>query len=96
MTRSVLAVAAAEDLERPVDFLLERLPEEAVQSVDTITDALNILEQHPRIGRPLACALRDLVIPGGKTGCLASYAYNEVADLVIVLAVRRQREQDYH
>lgn len=96
MSRSVLAAAAAEDLERPVGFLLERLPEQAVQSVDTTTDALNILEQHPRIGRPLAPALRELVISRGKTGYLALYEYDEVADLAIGLAVRHQRERDYH
>lgn len=96
MTRWVLGASAADDLERLVDFLLERLPEEAVQTVDIITDALNILEQHPRIGRPLASALRELVISRGKTGYLALYEYDEVADLVIVLAVRHQREQDYH
>ena len=96
MTRWVLGASAAEDLERLVDFLLQRWPEEAVQSVDIITDALNILEQHPRIGRPLESALRELVISRGKTGYLALYEYDEVADLVIVLAVRPQREQDYH
>ncbi len=96
MTRWVLAAAAAEDLERLLEFLLERFPRDVVQTVDLITDALNILQQHPRIGRPREVALRELVISRGKTGYLALYEYDEVADLVIVLAVRHQREQDYH
>lgn len=96
MTRWVLAEAAAEDLEHLVAFLLERFPEDAAQTVDLITDALNILQQHPRIGRPREGALRELVISRGRTGYLAMYEYDEVADLVIVLAVRHQREQDYH
>ncbi len=96
MTRWVLAASAAVDLERLVDFLLERFPDDAVHTVDLITDALNILEHHPRIGRPCESALRELVISRGKTGYLALYEYDEVADLVIVLAVRHQREQDYH
>ena len=96
MTRWVFAAAAAEDLERLVEFLLERFPEDAIQTVDLITDALNILQQHPRIGRPLEAALRELVISRGRTGYLALYEYDESSDLVIVLAVRRQREQDYH
>jgi plasmid stabilization system protein ParE len=95
MTRWVLAAAAAEDLERLVEFLLERFPEDAVKTVDVITDALTILQHHPRIGRPLEAALRELVISRGRTGYLALYEYDEVADLVIVLAVRHQREQDY-
>ena len=96
MTRWVLAAAAAEDLERLVEFLLERFPEDAVQTVDLITDALNILREHPRIGRPREAALRELVISRGRTGYIAMYEYDEAADLVIVLAVRHQREQDYH
>ena len=96
MTRWVFAAAAAEDLERLVEFLLERFPEDAIQTVDLITDALNILEQHPRIGRPVEAALRELVISRGRTGYLALYEYDEPSDLVIVLAVRHQREQDYH
>lgn len=58
MTRWVLAEAAAEDLEHLVAFLLERFPEDAAQTVDLITDALNILQQHPRIGRPGGCVAR--------------------------------------
>ena len=96
MTGWVFAAAAAEDLERLVEFLLERFPEDAIRTVDLITDALNILEQHPRIGRPLEAALRELVISRGRTGYLALYEYDEPSDLVIVLSVRHQREQDYH
>lgn len=96
MARWVLSAAAAQDIEQLVDFLLRQLPEEAVRTVDLITDALNILEQHPRIGRPLEFALRELVISRGKTGYLALYEYDEATDVVIVLAVRHQREQDYH
>lgn len=96
MTRWVFAAAAAEDLERLVEFLHERFPEDAIQTVDIITDALNILQRHPRIGRPLEAALRELVISRARTGYLALYEYDEVSDLVIVLAVRHQREQGYH
>ena len=96
MTGWVFAAAAAEDLERLVEFLLERFPEDAIRTVDLITDALNILEQHPRIGRPLEAGLRELVISRGRTGYLALYEYDEPSDLVIVLSVRHQHEQDYH
>ncbi len=96
MTRWVLSVDAADDLDQLVDFLLERFPHEAVQTVDLITDALCILELHPKIGRPLEEGLRELVISRGKSGYLALYQYDEAADLVVVLAVRHQREQGYH
>jgi plasmid stabilization system protein ParE len=84
----VLAEAAADDLERLVEFLLERFPEDVVQTVDLITNALNILQQHPRIGRRREAALRELVISRGRTGYLAMDEYDEAADMLIVLAVR--------
>ena len=96
MARWVLAEAAATDLEQLTDFLLERFPVDAVQTVDLIVDALNILEAHPRIGRPVSSGLRELVISRGKTGYLALYEYDETADICLVMAVRHQREQDYH
>ena len=96
MTQWVLSLRAVEDLDQLADFLLDHLPHEAVRTVDLIVDALHILEQHPRIGRPVEAGLREIVISRGKTGYLALYEYDEPSDRVIVLALRHQREQDYH
>ncbi len=95
MTRWVLSIEAANDLDRLVDFLLATQPLEAARTNDLITDALSILERHPMIGRPIEQGLRELVISRGNSGYLALYQYDESADMVIVLAVRHQREQDY-
>jgi plasmid stabilization system protein ParE len=95
MTRWQLAPEAAADLERLADFLLESAPGSAVETIDLILDALAILERHPKIGRRLPHGLRELVISRGRSGYLALYSYDEVADLVLVLAVRHQREEDY-
>ena len=95
MTRWVLAPDAADDLERLVDFLMETLPHEAVQTVDLVLEALGILVHHPRMGRPLSEGLRELVISRGRSGYLALYSYDDAADVVLVLAIRHQREQDY-
>lgn len=96
MTTWALSVDAADDLDRLVDFLLEDWPESAVATVDLIVDALEVLAQHPKIGRPIEHGLRELVISRGKSGYLALYDYDELADMVLVLAVRHQREQGYH
>ena len=95
MTRWVLSIEAADDLDRLVDFLLVTHPLDAARTNDLITDALCILERHPMIGRPIEQGLRELVISRGNSGYLAMYQYDESADLVIVLAVRHQREQGY-
>lgn len=96
MTRWLLAPEAADDLERLADFLLETAPETAAETVDLILDALAILARHPRMGRPLSQGLRELVISRGRSGYLALYSYDEGADMALVLALRHQREQDYH
>ena len=96
MTRWVLSIEAANDLDRLVDFLLATQPLEAARTNDLITDALCILERHPMIGRPIEQGLHELVISRGNSGYLALYQYDESADVVIVLAVRHQREQGYH
>lgn len=96
MTRWVLSTDVADDLDQLTDFLMAKLPDEAVRTIDLIVDALGILAAHPNIGRPVELGLRELVISRGKTGYLALYQYDEAADMAIVLAVRHQREQGYH
>lgn len=96
MTRLVHSPEAANDLEALVEFLLGSQPEHAVETVDLVLDALSVLERHPLMGRPVAHGMRELVISRGKSGYLALYAFDATADVVFVLAIRHQREQDYH
>lgn len=96
MTRWLLSPEAADDLERLTDFLLQTAPESAPEVVDLILDALQILARHPRVGRPLPQGLRELVISRGKTGYLALYSHDEDVDVALILAIRHQREDEYH
>ena len=96
MTRWLISEDAAQDLEELVDFLRIHQAEYAVETIDLILNALNILEQHPRIGRLVQNQLRELIISRGKTGYVALYEYDEAADVVLVLAIRHQREAGYH
>ena len=96
MSRHLLSEHAAQDLLQLVDFLLDEPPEDAIATVDLVVDALKILNDHPLIGRPVEQGLRELVISRGRTGYLALYDYDEATDLVLVLAVRHQRESGYH
>ena len=96
MTRWLLAPEAADDLDRLADFLLDAAPDSAADTIDLILDALAILARHPRMGRSLPQGLRELVISRGQSGYLALYSYDEGADTALVLAIRHQREQDYH
>ena len=96
MSCHLLSVDAAEDLAQLVDFLLKEHPEDAVATIDIVLDAIKILDVHPLIGRPVEQGLRELVISRGKTGYIALYDYDEATDLVVVHAVRHQRERGYH
>jgi len=96
MTRWLVSVDAAQDLEALVDFLHTHQAEYAVETIDLILNALNILEQHPEIGRMVQDNFRELIISRGKTGYVALYEYDETADVVLVLAIRHQREAGYH
>ena len=95
MTQWLVSQEAADDLEALVDFLLSDMPELAVQTVDLIMDALNILQDHPNIGRPVQHPLRELVMSHGRTGYVALYEYDAQADVVMVLAIRHQRQAGY-
>ena len=96
MTRWLISVDAAQDLEELVDFLRTHQADYAVETIDLILNALNILEQHPHMGRMVQNQLRELIISRGKTGYVALYEYDEAADVVLVLAIRHQREAGYH
>ena len=86
---------ALTDLERVVDFLAEQDLNAALQTIDLIEEALQVLRHHPYIGREIDTELRELVISRGRTGYLARYSFEEVHDTVLVLAIRHQREAGY-
>ena len=54
-----------------------------------------VLARHPLIGRPAEKGLHELLISRGKSGYAALYRYLEAADVVLVLALRHQREAGY-
>jgi plasmid stabilization system protein ParE len=96
MTRWLVSEDAAQDLEELVEFLRAHQAEYAIETIDLILNAMNVLEQHPEIGRPVQYNFRELVISRGKTGYIALYEYDAESDVVLVLAIRHQREAGYH
>lgn len=95
MARVVYGEAALRDLERIVEFLLEASPGSTSLAVRRIRRALDVLGEHPRIGRRVRGQIRELVISHGATGYLALYRFDPSFDLVRVLRVRHQREAGY-
>lgn len=92
MARLIYTEQALQDLERLTDFLHETRRESALETVDLIQEAVMLLERHPLVGRPAENGMRELVISRGRTGYLALYAFDEVNDVILILAIRHQRE----
>ena len=92
MAEVVYSRHAFADLERLADFLIKDAPQAAV---DVIRDGIDILERHPFVGRPCEEGLRELLISYGKSGYVALYSYEQRQDVVLVLAIRHQREAGY-
>lgn len=86
---------ALDDLERIFAVNLEIDSAWAPDQISSIQSAVLILDRHPRIGRPVVDQVRELVISVGKTGYVALYQYEELDDLVRILAIRHQHEAGY-
>ncbi|HMM53956.1 MAG TPA: type II toxin-antitoxin system RelE/ParE family toxin [Candidatus Desulfobacillus sp.] len=95
MTRLILAPGALRDIERLADFLLEQDASAAEATARILTEGLGILKRHPLIGREAEAGLRELVISRGRSGYVALYRLDVVADVALVLAIRHQREGGY-
>jgi plasmid stabilization system protein ParE len=98
-----LSPTAEADLERLFDFLLEHAQTtEDLDQAQAAIDAIRAAVQHRLASTPFSFrkaaqnpAQRELVIPFGGTGYVALYEIVSPSK-VVVLAVRHQREEDYH
>lgn len=95
MAQLIYSPQALADFERLTDFLLDTEPAAALETAVLISEAVQVLENHPLVGHPAEHDMRELVISRGRTGCVALYSYEERHDTVLVLAVRHQRESGY-
>jgi plasmid stabilization system protein ParE len=95
VARLAFAARAEADLDRIFQFVAAQDPPAAGAVAALILEALQILERHPLIGRPAEENLRELVISRGKSGYMALYQYFEAEDVVMVLALRHQREAGF-
>jgi plasmid stabilization system protein ParE len=98
-----LSPAAEADLERLFDYLLDQAnTTEGLDHAQAAIDAIRAAVQHRLAITPFSFrkadrnpAQRELIVPFGNTGYVALYEIVS-ASKVVVLAVRHQREEDYH
>lgn len=95
MTRLVFAPRAFEDIDRITDFLLKNDRESAQTIGMLLRSGIEILARHPLVGRVIDNGFRELVISRGRSGYVALYKYDPLADVAIILAIRHQRESGF-
>jgi plasmid stabilization system protein ParE len=90
---------AEDDLMRLFDFLLEQDIDTAEKAEAAIYKAIELLEIFPFSCRKADderdSLVRELLIPFGGAGYVALFKI-ESNETVTILAVRHQREEDYH
>lgn len=89
---------ARKDLERLYRFLVQNDTAAARRALEVIDKGIRMLELFPftcRKADPGNSFLRELIIPFGSTGYVALFEVESDAT-VTILAVRHQREEDFH
>lgn len=92
------APAARDDIKRLYGFLLEHDTGAARRALESIIKGTALLRQFPFTCRkvdPDNPLLRELLVSFGNSGYVLQYEIND-GQTVTILAVRHQREDDYH
>lgn len=84
-----------DDLDRIVGHLQRHEIENADARAGEIISAFDVLVDNPLIGRPAGDGRRELLIGRGSRGHIALYRYLPLLEIVLILAIRAQRESGY-
>jgi plasmid stabilization system protein ParE len=95
LAKVIYSPEALEDFGRVIEFLLEAAPASAIDCVEGIRGAIDILAAHPLIGRKRDALRRELVISQKRAGYIALYRYDPVGDRVFIFRLRHQREAGF-
>jgi plasmid stabilization system protein ParE len=86
---------ALADLERLFDFIAGENPQKAREQILSVRKALELLADHPLLGRLAEEGRRELILSRGRYGYIAKYRWLPAEDIVLILAVRHQLEVGY-
>lgn len=92
------AISARDDIKRLYACLLDRDENTAKRAISVIESAMKMLADFPFSCRKASVDnpfLRELVIPFGSAGYVALFEIED-SETVTILAIRPQREEDYH
>ena len=92
MVRIVFSPKSLQDLERHTDFLIQTDKNDALTTIELIEGAIQILSQHPYLGRTCDTHIRELIISRGKSGYVATYSFDERKNAILICPIRHQKE----
>jgi plasmid stabilization system protein ParE len=95
MARVQITVRALADIERLFDFLAEHNPKLARERMLSVRRALELLADHPLLGRQAEDGRRELILSRGRFGYVAKYRWMPAEDVILILAFRHQLEAGY-
>lgn len=95
MARVEVTTRALRDLERLFDFIADEDPARARRQVVSVRRAFEVLADHPLLGRAAEDGRREIVLSRGRYGYIAKYRWLPAEEVVLILAVRHQREAGY-
>jgi plasmid stabilization system protein ParE len=95
MARVEVTDRALADLERLFDFIAEISPARARKQLLSVRRALELLADHPLMGRVVEDGRRELILSRGRYGYIAKYRWLPADDVILILAVRHQLEAGY-
>jgi plasmid stabilization system protein ParE len=95
MARVEITARALADLERLFEFKAATDPVKARERLLSVRKALEVLADHPLLGRDAEDGRRELVLLRGRDGYIAKYRWLPQQEVVLILAVRHHREAGY-
>lgn len=95
MARVEISVRALRDLDRLFEFIAIEEPARARMQLQSVRHAFELLAEHPLLGRKAEDGRRELILSRGRYGYIAKYRWMPAHDVVMILAVRHQREAGF-
>jgi plasmid stabilization system protein ParE len=95
MARVEVTERALADLERLFDFIASEDLRRARTQLLSVRKALELLADHPLLGRAAENGRRELILSRGRYGYIAKYRWQPADDVVLILTIRHQLEAGY-
>jgi plasmid stabilization system protein ParE len=95
MARVEVTERALRDLERLFEFIAAEDASRARQQILSVHQAMGLLADHPLLGRLAEDGRRELILSRGRHGYVAKYRWLPAQQVVLILAVRHQREAGF-